>query len=1090
MIHVALSLMSTALETGAEHLDKYESLLDIVKDELTRNLVLLLSSERVATFSSTLWISYLVFATQRKHLKYQMEIFLTRLMEVVNSETNPKITYEHKELVLDMIVRLYKMPEFITQLYVNYDCDLYTHNVFEDLTKMLSKNAFPVAGLYSTQFLSLDALLTVIENVEKESKKAADFDENEQNDEDQNQQDEYLISSHEQLMSLKYKKKLITTASELFNTKPSKGVSYLKEQGLIQDEPSEIANFMRTNPHLDKKQIGEYISKRDNLHILKAFVECFDLNGVRLDEALRIFLEAFRLPGEGPLISLIVQHFSEHWHASNLQSPIVDPDAAYVLAYAIIMLNTDQHNKNATKTNDPMTAEQFKRNLRGTNGGGDHDQDMLDEIYHTIRNDEIVMPAEQTGLVKENYLWKIALKRGMEGKQGLLLSPKITFDRDLFTIIWGPAVAALSYVFDKSRITETGAAEMIERSINGFQRCATIAAHYRMSDVLDNIILSLCKFSTLTTSNEIPYLFVPQFGANSKALMATQMAFELVHKHGDILHDGWKNVLECLLWLFKCELLSDNLMEAEDYVDPNGRVKLLQEIEPASIKVESGFLNSFVSFISMSTGETEHKRPRTAEEEEFVGAAVKCIRECHVESLISESKFLQVESLQQSVKHAILNSNLESLRYQEPKVNSEHSSRATSPSIVEAEEDDETKDEAMAIFYLELLVRVTIQNKDRVAEIWPSISDHMTRLIGISAVAENASKRPFLLERAVNGLLRMTVRLARKEELASLVVQSLGILETLDTNAVFIVARHVAFGLYELLRNNAANIHETEDWTIIFRLIEMVGAGITKETTEVNENQERTSTSEISESSSNQDQQIRERSGSVGSSSGGWIVLDKTSENAAVHSNSVYFNPNAIIHPKQIVLHDSRAFLKCCDSLSFLVRDVAHITPHNFSQCVQTLKIFVEASFVGRIAKSSTENIDEKISKKSDKLEGLRTSKKTPFSSKSRNSLRKVRSAPHNVRNSSNSNSGANSDYDDNDSDNEDLSSEFHHVSLQLLDLMHTLHTRAAQIYFSWAEEEGDKWESNPSHNLANTSRLWTSAWCPLLQGKHSIKMS
>ena len=1106
MIHVALSLMSTALETGAEHLDKYESLLDIVKDELTRNLVLLLSSERVATFSSTLWISYLVFATQRKHLKYQMEIFLTRLMEVVNSESNPKITYEHKELVLDMVVRLYKMPEFITQLYVNYDCDLYTHNVFEDLTKMLSKNAFPVAGLYSTQFLSLDALLTVIENVEKGSKKSVvkeGGDDNVQqqqktDDEVQDQQQEYLISSHEQLMSLKYKKKLITTASELFNTKPSKGVSYLKEQGLIQDEPSEIANFMRTNPHLDKKQIGEYISKRDNLHILKAFVECFELNGVRLDEALRIFLEAFRLPGEGPLISLIVQHFSEHWHASNLQAPIVDPDAAYVLAYAIIMLNTDQHNKNATKTNDPMTAEQFKRNVRGTNGdGGDHDQDMLDEIYHAIRNDEIVMPAEQTGLVKENYLWKIALKRGMEGKQGLLLSPKITFDRDLFTIIWGPAVAALSYVFDKSRMTENGAAEMIERSINGFQRCATIAAHYRMSDVLDNIILSLCKFSTLTTSNlEIPYLFVPQFGANSKALMATKMAFELVHKHGDILHDGWKNVLECLLWLFKCELLSDNLMEAEDYVDPNGRVKLLQEIEPASIKVESGFLNSFVSFISMSTGETEHKRPRTAEEEEFVGQAVKCIRECHVESLISESKFLQVESLQQFVKHAILNSNLESLKYQEPKVNSEHSSRATSPAIIETEEDDETKDEAMAIFYLELLVRVTIQNKDRVAEIWPSISDHMNRLIGISAVTENASKRPFLLERAVNGLLRMTVRLARKEELASLVVQSLGILETLDTNAVFIVARHVAFGLYELLRNNAANIHETEDWTIIFSLIEMVGAGITKETSEVTEinNGERTSTSEISESSSNQDQ-IRERSGSVGSSSGGWIVLDKTSENAAVNSNSVYFNPNAIIHPKQIVLHDSRAYLKCCDSLSFLVRDVAHITPHNFSQCVQTLKIFVEASFVGRIAISSSDGkhgIDENTkSKKSDKLEGLRTSKKTPFS-KSRNSLRKVRSAPHNVRNTSNSNSGANSDYDENaDSDNEDLSSEFHHVSLQLLDLMHTLHTRAAQIYFSWAEEEeegeGDKWESNPSHNLANTSRLWTSAWCPLLQGKLSI---
>ena len=37
---------------------------------------------------------------------------------------------------------------------------------------------------------------------------------------------------------------------------------------------------------------------------------------------------------------------------------------------------------------------------------------MLAEIYHAIRNEEIVMPAEHTGLVRENYLWKCALKRG------------------------------------------------------------------------------------------------------------------------------------------------------------------------------------------------------------------------------------------------------------------------------------------------------------------------------------------------------------------------------------------------------------------------------------------------------------------------------------------------------------------------------------------------------------------------------------------------------------------------------------------------------------------------------------------------------
>ena len=74
-------------------------------------------------------------------------------------------------------------------------------------------------------------------------------------------------------------------------------------------------------------------------------------------------------------------------------------------------------------------------------------------------------------------------------------------------------------------------------------------------------------------------------------------------------------------------------------------------------------------------------------------------------------------------------------------------------------------------------------------------------------------------------------------------------------------------------------------------------------------------------------------------------------------------------------------------------------------------------------------------------------------------------------------------------------------VSQQLLDLMHTLHTRAATIFSSWAEEEksrqldqqdkegfyldtegaGEQGEGGIS---AETSTLWIKCWCPLLQGE------
>lgn len=54
-----------------------------------------------------------------------------------------------------------------------------------------------------------------------------------------------------------------------------------------------------------------------------------------------------------------------------------------------------------------------------------------------------------------------------------------------------------------------------------------------------------------------------------------------------------------------------------------------------------------------------------------------------------------------------------------------------------------------------------------------------------------------------------------------------------------------------------------------------------------------------------------------------------------------------IILELQLQAHDPYSFVKCCESLAFLVRDVAHITPHNFESCVHCIRTFVEASLDG-----------------------------------------------------------------------------------------------------------------------------------------------
>ena len=88
-------------------------------------------------------------------------------MELITSE-QPKITSEHKEIALETLVQLLRVPGLSAELYLNYDCDIYSTNLFEELTKTLSKNAFPVAGLTNIHILSLDALLSVIDHIELE----------------------------------------------------------------------------------------------------------------------------------------------------------------------------------------------------------------------------------------------------------------------------------------------------------------------------------------------------------------------------------------------------------------------------------------------------------------------------------------------------------------------------------------------------------------------------------------------------------------------------------------------------------------------------------------------------------------------------------------------------------------------------------------------------------------------------------------------------------------------------------------------------------------------------------------------------------
>lgn len=57
----------------------------------------------------------------------------------------------------------------------------------------------------------------------------------------------------------------------------------------------------------------------------------------------RKFLSGFRLPGEAQKIDRLMEKFAERFVCCNPES-FKSADVAYVLAYSVIMLNTDAHN--------------------------------------------------------------------------------------------------------------------------------------------------------------------------------------------------------------------------------------------------------------------------------------------------------------------------------------------------------------------------------------------------------------------------------------------------------------------------------------------------------------------------------------------------------------------------------------------------------------------------------------------------------------------------------------------------------------------------------------------------------------------------
>ena len=509
-----------------------------------------------------------------------------------------------------------------------------------------------------------------------------------------------------------------------------------------------IVHFISNTPGLNKEKKGAILGEPDHLsrRVLEDYTGTFEFEDRPFTESLRVYLESFRLPGESQKIDRIVESFanryfnqnkplvnstdtsnknapekptkqasgeeddvsangeSNHNHDSasaNGASPDLhvpekgcrvfkNADAAHVLSYSVVLLNTDQHNHSIRKK---MTFEDFVRNSRGINDREDLPRWFLAEIFESISAVEIRMSDEAGIGALTDVFWDEQIKQ-LEPDVTLLRSSRYSrvFDEDIFTLTWESAVVSANSI-----LNEAADANSVQKALEGFLSVARCATSYRMSLPTDAVISSLC---TATTIRDGP-LFgaISRFGTDIKAQMASVALSGVARQCGDWLQcGGWQALVAYLLRLHalcllpkelerkvggygselvdvqKKELPSSSLIPAwwpsrpEKKDTENGKEKpkkasrpngffaailaasIGSELDPEDEEDEE--LMSDSQGGSSGTGKISHVAPyflrmRSKEDSEAQDLARKCIAGCRIEDVvITEAKVLQSSALE------------------------------------------------------------------------------------------------------------------------------------------------------------------------------------------------------------------------------------------------------------------------------------------------------------------------------------------------------------------------------------------------------------------------------------------------------------
>ncbi|PSC72251.1 brefeldin A-inhibited guanine nucleotide-exchange 2-like [Micractinium conductrix] len=349
----------------------------------------------------------------------------------------------------------------------------------------------------------------------------------------------------------------------LFNQKPKKGIAFMQEQGVVGTAPSDVAQFLARTQGLSKTLIGDYLGERDdfNLKVMHSYVDALEFTTMDFDDAIRKFLSGFRLPGEAQKIDRLMEKFAERFVSCNPDS-FKSADVAYVLAYSVIMLNTDAHN---TQVKNKMSKADFLRNNRGINDGGDLPQDFMEAVYDRIIHNEIKMKdesllgggADAQKAAAAGAGWLDTIMNLLPGRaKAASAEPNdeairrthehlrekakgVTFFeahdseaiRPMLDVSWAPLLGAFSVLFE-----EQDDEYFIGLCLEGFVSCVRLTSLLDVVMLRNTFVTSLARFTMLHSPASMKLKHARAF----RALLI------VAEQNGNHLRECWTEVLRCV----------------------------------------------------------------------------------------------------------------------------------------------------------------------------------------------------------------------------------------------------------------------------------------------------------------------------------------------------------------------------------------------------------------------------------------------------------------------------------------------------------------------------------------------------------------